>query len=62
MLGCIAAVRETESPSQLSPALIQRMWIVWSSAGSEVAASMRGLLGGDAEGGGEGAGGPHLFL
>ncbi|MGW2997859.1 hypothetical protein ACWDA9_41570, partial [Streptomyces sp. NPDC001193] len=26
MLGCIAAVRDTESPSQLSPALIQRMW------------------------------------
>jgi hypothetical protein len=25
MLGCVAAVRATESPSQLRPALIQRM-------------------------------------
>ena len=26
MLGCVAAVMETESPSQLSPAVIQRTW------------------------------------
>ncbi len=26
MLGCVAAVTETESPSQLSPAVIQRTW------------------------------------
>ena len=32
MLGCVAAVSATESPSQLSPALIQRMWIRVSSA------------------------------
>ena len=35
MLGCMAAVNATESPSQLRPALIQRMWIVGvSSAGA----------------------------
>ncbi len=40
MLGCMAAVSATESPSQLSPALIQRMWIVGlSSAGVPVASS-----------------------
>ena len=32
MLGCVAAVSDTESPSQLSPALIQRTWIRVSSA------------------------------
>ncbi len=26
MLGWVAAVVDTESPSQLSPAVIQRMW------------------------------------
>ena len=26
MLGCVAAVMETESPSQPRPAVIQRMW------------------------------------
>ena len=26
MLGCVAAVTDTESPSQLSPAVIQRTW------------------------------------
>ncbi len=37
MLGCMAAVSATESPSQLSPALIQRIWIVGvSSAGAPV--------------------------
>src|SRR3984957_2438231 len=32
MLGCVAAVKATESPSQLKPALIQRTWIKVSSA------------------------------
>ena len=31
MLGWVAAVSATESPSQLSPALIQRMWTVGAS-------------------------------
>ncbi len=31
MLGWVAAVRATESPSQLNPALIQRMWTVGAS-------------------------------
>jgi hypothetical protein len=26
MLGCIAAVMETESPSQLMPSEVQRIW------------------------------------
>src|SRR5688572_10534582 len=34
MLGWVAAVRATESPSQLRPALIQRTWIRTSSAAS----------------------------
>src|SRR3954452_6760659 len=34
MLGWVAAVRATESPSQLSPALIQSTWIKVSSAAS----------------------------
>ena len=32
MLGCVAAVSATESPSQLRPALIHRTWIKVSSA------------------------------
>ena len=32
MLGWVAAVSATESPSQLSPALIHRTWIRVSSA------------------------------
>ena len=32
MLGCVAAVSATESPSQLKPALIHRTWIKASSA------------------------------
>ena len=32
MLGWVAAVSDTESPSQLRPALIQRMWIGDSSS------------------------------
>ena len=32
MLGCMAAVSATESPSQLSPALIHEMWTTVSSA------------------------------
>src|SRR4029078_8874485 len=32
MLGWVAAVKATESPSQLNPALIQRMWTVGASA------------------------------
>ncbi len=31
MLGCVAAVSATESPSHDSPALIQRMWMGCSS-------------------------------
>ena len=44
MLGWVAAVSATESPSQLSPALIQRMWMTVSSGGASVAvtASSRG--------------------
>ena len=37
MLGWVAAVRATESPSQLSPALIQRTWTTASSGGASVA-------------------------
>src|SRR5690348_6587904 len=33
MLGCVAAVSETESPSQLSPALIQRTCSTGSAGG-----------------------------
>ncbi|MDP9120947.1 MAG: hypothetical protein M3O15_06180 [Acidobacteriota bacterium] len=33
MLGWVAAVSATESPSQERPALIQRMWTTGSSAG-----------------------------
>ncbi len=36
MVGCVAAVSATESPSQLRPALIQRMWITVSSGGASV--------------------------
>ena len=36
MLGWVAAVSATESPSQLSPALIQRMWTTVSSGGASV--------------------------
>ena len=36
MLGWVAAVSATESPSQLSPALIQRMWMTPSSGGLSV--------------------------
>src|SRR5262249_27768850 len=32
ILGCVAAVSATESPSQLNPALIHRMWTTGSSA------------------------------
>src|SRR5205823_12643505 len=31
MLGWLAAVTETESPSQLRPAVIQRMWISFTA-------------------------------
>src|SRR5580658_9938162 len=37
MLGCVAAVSATESPSQLNPALIQRTWTTASSVGVSVA-------------------------
>ena len=37
MLGWVAAVSATESPSQLSPALIQRTWTTVSSGGASVA-------------------------
>ena len=33
MLGWVAAVIETESPSQLRPAVIQRTWISFTSGG-----------------------------
>src|SRR5437763_662958 len=33
MLGCIAAVTETESPSQLRPAVIQRIWTSLTAGG-----------------------------
>ena len=33
MLGCVAAVMETESPSQLSPAVIQRMCTSFTAGG-----------------------------
>src|SRR6266571_6356674 len=36
MLGCVAAVSATESPSQLSPALIHKMW---STSSCEVPAA-----------------------
>ena len=36
MLGWVAAVRATESPSQLSPALIHRTWTTVSSGGASV--------------------------
>ena len=36
MLGWVAAVSATESPSQLSPALIQRTWTTVSSGGASV--------------------------
>ena len=36
MLGWVAAVRATESPSQLSPALIHRTWMTVSSGGASV--------------------------
>ena len=44
MLGWVAAVNATESPSQLSPALIQRTWTVVSSAATASAESMRASL------------------
>src|SRR3954471_18895860 len=52
MLGWVAAVRATESPSQLRPALIHRTWIRTSSAASSasrvgaygIAATSRGHL------------------
>src|SRR6478672_3647036 len=37
MLGWVAAVRATESPSQLNPALIHRMWTTGSSVGADIA-------------------------
>src|ERR1700761_9367226 len=48
MLGWVAAVTDTESPSQLSPAVIQRTWIsvtagagwVFRPAGASVAVAM----------------------
>ena len=49
MVGCVAAVSATESPSQLSPALIQRTWttrFVRRGFGSGHARSNR-LLGAD---------------
>ena len=36
MLGWVAAVSATESPSQLSPALIHRTWMTVSSCGASV--------------------------
>src|SRR5271156_2637459 len=36
MLGCVAAVSATESPSQLSPALIHKTWTTVSSGGASV--------------------------
>ena len=36
MLGWVAAVRATESPSQLSPALIHKTWMTVSSGGASV--------------------------
>ena len=36
MLGWVAAVRATESPSQLSPALIHKTWTTVSSGGASV--------------------------
>ena len=40
MLGWVAAVSATESPSQLSPALIQRTWTTVSSTVSSGGASV----------------------
>ena len=41
MLGWVAAVNATESPSQLSPALIQSTWIRgWASAVVDASALM----------------------
>ena len=37
MLGWVAAVRATESPSQLNPALIHRTWTTGSSVGADMA-------------------------
>src|SRR5947209_3565901 len=39
-LGSVAAVRETESPSQLRPALIQSRWTVMSDGFGTVGAGM----------------------
>ena len=41
MLGWVAAVSATESPSQLSPALIQRTWTTVSSGGASVVVTTR---------------------
>src|SRR3954449_13156661 len=41
MLGWVAAVNATESPSQLNPALIQRTWINASSALTAASLGMR---------------------
>ena len=41
MLGWVAAVSATESPSQLSPALIQRTWTTVSSGGASVVVTMQ---------------------
>ena len=41
MLGCPAAVIETESPSQLSPSEIQRMWTSSTPAGANGSVAMQ---------------------
>src|SRR3954454_10693988 len=48
MLGWVAAVSATESPSQLSPALIQRTWTVVCSAATASAVGMAHIPSGPA--------------